>query len=139
MPAGLKLKGTLPHGDANGLAAAAQAFIDRPGDMKIVVAILDTKTTEVDNDTGDSTAVARLRRVEVITDKDDGQMLTRLLVRAFERRTGHVALPLDLEDALIDVFAGVDPETGELRLPLGNQPPPAPDDDDEQDGDDAST
>lgn len=118
MAKGIKIGGRLPAGDADGLSASASRFVNSPDVAKVAIVILDTKRIEHDQDTGDETAVLRIRRAEVITDAEDGQKLTRLLVREMERRTGKSVLPLEMEDTLLDVFAGIDKETGELRLPL---------------------
>ena len=82
------LSGALPAGDANGLAAIAQLLVEQPRRMHVVVALVDTKTIRRDVDDDTTTATVRVRRIEVITNKDDQATMRRLLMRAFERRTG---------------------------------------------------
>jgi hypothetical protein len=46
----------------------------------------------------------RIRRIEAITDAGDRASLQRLMMREFERRTGQLVLPLDLENDVRAAF-----------------------------------
>lgn len=98
------LSGALPAGEANGLAAIARELVEHPTRRHVIVAVIDTVkvTTRVDDATRQATV--RVRRVEVIRDRDDREHLQRLLQREFERRTGQTVLPLDLETEVRQAF-----------------------------------
>jgi hypothetical protein len=112
-----KLASALPKGANDGLSPIADALVDQPHRVRVVLALVDCKSITTDADTGDVIPTARIRRIEAITDTDDGKRLVRLIQRAYERRTGATVLPLDLEDDLSAAFDGldVDPRTGEIR------------------------
>lgn len=101
----IKLAAGLPDGEANGLKAAVDLFLDDPAGARIGIVVFDTKGTAEDFDDGVVTATARVRRVEIITDTDDAQAAKRLMMRANEQRTGQTVLPLDLEADVDAVFA----------------------------------
>ncbi|HEU4422088.1 MAG TPA: hypothetical protein VFR67_06050 [Pilimelia sp.] len=103
-----KLSSSLPQGEANGLAAIATALAETPETVHVVIALVDCSkiTTNVDN--GDVIPTARVRRIEAITDPQDGHRLRQLLRRQWERRTGKTVLPFELEDDLRAAF-GDDP------------------------------
>lgn len=104
----IKLASSLPQGEANGLRAVVDQFLDDPSGVRIAVVVFDTLGTQENFDKGEVTAVARVRRVEVITDREDAQAAKRLMMRANEQRTGQTVLPLDLEsdvDAVFQAFA----------------------------------
>jgi hypothetical protein len=112
----VKLASSTPDGENNGLLALWEKLVTTPQDLHVVVALVDCKRTTTDNDTGEIVPTARIRRIEPISDGDDGKRLIRLLRRAFEQRTGKAVLPLGLEDDLRAVFGeDVDPDTGEIR------------------------
>lgn len=101
----LKLSAALPASDdCNGLDVIADDLVANPGDFHVAIVVLDCKKIETDTDTGEQTPTARIRRVEVVTRKDDKARLRSLATRAFEKRTGKTVLPLDLEDELRDAF-----------------------------------
>ncbi len=108
-----KLAAQLPKGEANGLGALDRALIDSPATVHVVIALVDCKKITTDVDSGDTEPVARIRRIEVITDdKDRAAMMLR---RALEVRTGKTVLPFDLEEDMRSAFGDVDPNTGEIR------------------------
>lgn len=109
-----KLTGSLPQGDSNGLDAIARRLIDEPREVHVVIALVDSKKTTTDNDTGAIEPTARIRRIEPI-EGDDKELAAKMLRRALERRTGQAVLPFDLEEDLRSVFRDVDPGTGEIR------------------------
>lgn len=110
MPA-LKLSAGLPADDRNGLAPIVRRLVDDPHDVHVAVVLLDTVKVTTDVETGDVVPTVRVRAVEPIEQTDDSRELERLLRRAYERRTGQVELPLELErelDALREALDGDD-------------------------------
>lgn len=95
----VKLAGTLPDGERNGLTQITADLVTAPTQLHVVVAVVDCKRITTDLDTGDVVPTARVRRVEVVLDADKPAVL-RLLRRSHEERTGQAVLPLDLEDEL---------------------------------------
>jgi hypothetical protein len=101
----IKLTSTLPQGEANGLRAAVDQFLDDPAGARIGIVVFDTKGTAENFDEQTVTATVRLRRVEIIGDTDDAQAAKRLMMRAHEQRTGQTVLPLGMETDIDEVFA----------------------------------
>lgn len=99
-----KLAGRLPEGDRNGLAAIAAELVDNPEKVHVAIVLLDTKSVTTDVDSGDVIPTARLRRIEVIKDPQDGMHMRRLLQREWERRTGKTVLPFELEEEMRNAF-----------------------------------
>lgn len=104
-----KLSSSLPQGEANGLAAIASALCECPEQVQVVIALIDCSKITSNVDSGDVIPTARVRRIEAITDPEDGHRMRQLLRRQFERRTGKTVLPFDLED--------------DLRAAFGDEPP----------------
>lgn len=102
-----KLASSLPNG--NGLNAIAPQLVDDPHRQHLVVALVDCKLTTTDNDTGEVVPTARVRRIEVIGDNTDRDMAARLMVRAYESRTGKAVLPLDIEAEITKILDGSEP------------------------------
>lgn len=130
-----KLVGSLPSGDSNGLHIISQALVEDTEALHVVVAVLKTKKITTDVDTGDVEATAKIVRIEVVNpDPSTGDLeaAQRLLRRALTRRHGGEQLPIEMEDEITAIFAGVhyDPSTGEVL------DPPADDDRGDRDGDD---
>jgi hypothetical protein len=119
-----KLASALPKGANDGLSPIADALVDQPHRVRVVLALVDCSKITTDADTGDVIPTARIRRIEAIVDPADGARLVRLLQRQYERRTGATVLPLDLEEDLASAFdtLDVDPRTGEIRDDDGSQP-----------------
>jgi hypothetical protein len=111
--ANIRLKAGLPNGEANGLRDMADKFVDEPDDMKLALVLLDTKAVTEDRDAGDTTALARVRRIELITRTDDVKELQRIMLRANEERTGKAVLPFDTEKTIDALFADFAAETPE--------------------------
>lgn len=103
----MRLSGKLPEGDANGIAGLANDLITKPGEMHVVLAIVDTYKLTTDVDANTVIPTLRVRRIEPLLAEDLGTA-RRLLERAFEQRTGKATLPLELEDELESAFEGVD-------------------------------
>lgn len=108
-----KLSSALPQGDSNGLGAIARDLIDTPEEPHPVIVMLDTCKLTTNIDTGDVVATARVMRIEPILHEEDRRILSEILRRAFERRTGKVVLPFDLEKDLQAIYETVDLTTGE--------------------------
>lgn len=99
-----KLSSGLPQGEANGLAAIASELVDMPEKVHVIIALVDCSKITSNVDSGDVIPTARVRRVEAITDPEDGHRMRQLLRRQYERRTGKTVLPFDLEDDLRSAF-----------------------------------
>jgi hypothetical protein len=105
-----KLSSGLPEGEANGLAAIASDLVNVPEKVHVVIALVDCSQITSKVDSGDVIPTARVRRIEAITDPEDGHRMRQLLRRQFERRTGKTVLPFDLEDDLRAAFGDGPPE-----------------------------
>lgn len=112
----MKLLGTLPKGNANGLALISEQMVDEPNRVFAVVALIDCKKTTTDYDTGDVQPSARIRHIEVVQGEEHVGLLRKIMRRALATRTGREVLPLNLEDEVAEAFRGirVDPNTGEV-------------------------
>ena len=99
-----KMSSSLPTGDGNGLAAIAAELVENPNKVHVVVALIDCMTITQNTDTGDVIPTTRVRRIEVVTDPEDGRRMRTLLRREFERRTGKTVLPFELEDEMRRAF-----------------------------------
>jgi ribosome maturation protein Sdo1 len=97
-----KLNSALPKGEANGLAAIARELIDQPATVHVVVVLVDCKRVTTDIDTGDIEPTARIRRIEPI--KGDKELVSKIMRRAMEERTGKTVLPFDLEEDMRSAF-----------------------------------
>jgi hypothetical protein len=105
-----KLQASLPKGDGNGLGSMASELVADPAQVRVGLVLFDVGSLETATDSGEVTAKVRLRRIEVITHTDDAAVMRRILMRAFERRTGQTTLPFDLEQDVETAFEGIDPE-----------------------------
>jgi hypothetical protein len=111
----IRLSTSLPAGEANGLGPVGARMVRDPHAVHVLIALVDCKQTITDNDSGDTVPVARIRRVEAVTNPEDIATCERLVRRAIEKRTGQTVLPMDLEDELNAAFENIDPETGEEK------------------------
>lgn len=97
----VNLSGSLPNDDRNGFGTVSAALVDDPEARHIIVAIVNCKKITTDVDTGDVVPTARICAIEAFRGETaDAKELRRLWRRAFERRTGKVELPLELEREL---------------------------------------
>lgn len=96
----ISLNGRLPDGDHNGLAALAGALVEAPEQCHVAIVVLDYNKITTTVESGDVVPTARIRAIEPVTQSADAGELHRLARRAYERRTGNVELPLDLEREL---------------------------------------
>lgn len=100
----MRLSSRLPKGDANGLGPLVQKLLDDPEQVQVVVALVDCQKITDDIDSGDRIPTLRVRRIEGVTDSGDRERLRMILVREYERRTGKVVLPFDLEQDVRSAF-----------------------------------
>jgi hypothetical protein len=107
------LSGRLPDGEANGLGPIIAQLIADPGAVHVLVVLVDAVKVTRLVESGDTVPTMRIRRVEAITDPTDRRSLRRLLMREYERRTGQLVLPLDLEQDVIAAFDDVMPDPGD--------------------------
>ena len=98
------LKGSLPKGDGNGLNAIGYDLAENPKLMRVAVMLFDCEEITEKVDSGDRKIKVRVRRIEVIRNTDDAMAMRRLLMRAFEERSGKVVLPLELENDVNAAF-----------------------------------
>jgi hypothetical protein len=107
MPSPVKLAGTLPAGDANGLAAIAAEVTSAPKSLRAVIALVDVKELRTSIDAGDIVPILRIKRIEAIN-PDDMKAARRLYRRALDKRTGREAIPFELEEDLDEAFGAGD-------------------------------
>lgn len=112
MEKALKLSSAkLPQGDANGLAdrEVVRAIMSDPQRMRVGIFLFNMPKTEIDLEADMETGKLTIRRVEVIlSDRyGDASALERLLLRAYEARTGRATLDSELEDELREVFRSI--------------------------------
>lgn len=117
----MKLKSTLPKGDADGLSPLEGKLDANPANSQIVaLVILDVIGRTESFVTGEKEITTKLRRIEALL-PGDADTARRMLQRAFEHRTGVTTLPIDLEEDLRTAFIfdddelDVDPVTGEVK------------------------
>jgi hypothetical protein len=109
----MNISGSLPGGDGNGLEAIYDQLKDDPKRKHVAVVIVDGKSSKFDADTGEWQVTARVRRIEVIRDKDDQAVCETLMRRALDKRTGREALPYDLETEIRAAFSDFDPNAAD--------------------------
>jgi hypothetical protein len=100
------LSGALPVGDTNGLGSISGKLCDDPESVHVAVVLLDCSKITTNTDNGDVVPTARIRAIEPIGITGDAEEMRRLLRRAYERRTGKVELPLDMEKELENLYPG---------------------------------
>lgn len=98
------LASSLPEGDRNGLAAIAGELVEHPETVHVVVALIDCSKVTRNTDTGDVVPTVRVRRIEAIRDAEDGRRMRALLRREWERRTGKLVLPFEMEEEMRSWF-----------------------------------
>jgi len=100
------LSGALPVGDTNGLGSISGKLCDEPELVHVAVVLLDCSKITTNTDNGDVVPTARIRAIEPVGITTDAEEMRRLLRRAYERRTGKVELPLDMEKELENLYPG---------------------------------
>jgi hypothetical protein len=93
----VKISPGLPGGDSNGLTSICAELCGDPEHVHVAVVLLDCSRIVTNTDNGDTIPTVRIRAIEPIGQTGDATEMRRLLRRAFERRTGKVELPLDME------------------------------------------
>lgn len=103
------LSGSLPKDSRNGMGVISASMVNNPERTHVVIALIDCKSIKTEVDTGEVIPTARIRAIEGFDlASADGKEVRRLWRRSFERRTGQVELPLELEREL-DSLGGEDP------------------------------
>jgi hypothetical protein len=122
----VKMSGTLPAGDGNGLESIVFQLSDATK-IHVGICMVSGKTGNTDFESGDTVITARLRRIEIILDPEDRKVAERLMMRALQKRTGHQTLPYDLEEEMRGVFDAFDPAVPDPEeqgtLPDADDPP----------------
>lgn len=96
----VKLSGTPPKDDRNGLGAISAALLENPEARHMIVCVVDCSKITTDMDNGDVVPSARIRAVEAFpASSRRAKELHRLWQAAYEDRTGKTPLPLD-DDAV---------------------------------------
>lgn len=95
------LRGRLPDGDSNGLAAIAADLIAEPDRLRTLVVLVDTSEITTRFDTRSRTATLRIRHIEPIVDTADLEAVDLVLRGALKRRTGGTDLPVLLEQPVL--------------------------------------
>ncbi|HTF52193.1 MAG TPA: hypothetical protein VK735_32520 [Pseudonocardia sp.] len=103
----VKISSSLPIGDTNGLTAISAQLCDNPEAVHVAVVLLDCSQITTNTDNGDVVPTARIRAIEPIAQTSDANEMRRLIRRAYERRTGKVELPLEMEQEMDNI----DPES----------------------------
>jgi hypothetical protein len=98
------LAGRLPEGDRNGLDALVTELVEDPEKVHVVIALVDCSKVTTNVDTGEVVPTMRIRRIEAVRDPEDGRTMRQLLRREWERRTGKVVLPFELEEEMRRAF-----------------------------------
>lgn len=99
----MKLAGTLPKGDLNGLEGLDGLAATSLDLRHVVIAVIAPKKLVTDTDTGETEVHMRLVRVERIL-ANDADAAEKLMRRAISKRFGQTTLPLDLEDDIVAIF-----------------------------------
>lgn len=100
----ITMSGTLPAGDGNGLEAILTSMLEDPHGMHVAICIVDTAKVTRKTDTDETVPTARIRRIEVIQDREDRIVAEKLMRRALDTRCGREALPYLLEEELRGVY-----------------------------------
>lgn len=107
----VKLTTKLPQGDANGLADpdVIRRLMADPAQMRVGIVILNMPKIDVDTIEGNDVGKLQVHRIEVVLDdtRGDASALERLLMRAYERRTGATVLDEGLEGDVRAAFDGI--------------------------------
>lgn len=108
----MKIKGTLPKGDADGITAIESVALKK---QKPIVALVILEPAKIDQDlhTQEKELTVGIRRIEAVL-PEDVEAVTRFIQRSFESRTGESTLPIELENDVKEALKGVEnyvPET----------------------------
>ncbi len=100
---GVKLSGTLPGGDRNGLDVLHGDLVRNADESHFVIAVIDCGRTAIDHGaTGDTyTPIARLLYIEAVRDADDIATLEDIIGRIRAERVGGGTITFDLGQATL--------------------------------------
>lgn len=118
----MKMKGTLPKGESNGISALEPKILKKSHPI-VALVVLDEAGRYQDHETLEWEVTLKIRRIEAVL-AEDIEAATRLVQRAYESRTGDATLPIELEEEIRDALKGVSlyqPETeqAEEQAPAG--------------------
>ena len=114
------LGSSLPKADGNGLSDMGPELLRDRKKIRAAVILFDCSEMVEKTDTGDRIAKVRIRRIEVIHNREDAAIMQRLLMRAWEERTGAAVLPFELEQEVIKAFESFD--EGEAEEKTADEP-----------------
>lgn len=99
----MKLSGTLPKGDANGVATLDPFAVNESDFRHVVIAVISTKKIITDIESGDTEAQMRIDRIERVL-ATDAPLAEQLLRRALQKRLGETTLSIEVEDDIAAIF-----------------------------------
>lgn len=102
----VKLGTRLPKHERNGLGSILLDLLREPYKQHVAIVILDTGKITRDLENEDVIPTARIRAIEPVRGGVDVGELRRILLRAYEDRTGQVELPADWEAVLASMADG---------------------------------
>ena len=97
MSAVVKLSSKLPGDpEINGLDAHRADLVDKPEDMLVCIAYVDTSKVVIDTDSGDHIPTVRIRRIEPLGQiADVPQAVRDAMAEAESERTGRTPIPFE--------------------------------------------
>lgn len=106
MSAVVKLGSKMPGDfEVNGLDSIVDDLIDNPKELRAAFVFYDVSKEIIDTDTATRVPVVRVRRFEPLGKADDvSQAMRDAYTAAVEKRTGRVALPLDIVEVVQDTL-----------------------------------
>lgn len=104
MEAEVKLKGALPKGDANGLAPYASEFVRNGLQLRAAIILFNAPNMGVNREKEIQVAELVVRRVELVMDPADAEIMHHLVMRSVRRRSGESVLPLEFEQDIEAAF-----------------------------------
>jgi hypothetical protein len=105
----IKLTSQPPTGDNNGLTVHTSWMnAMAPNTPVVAVVVFDRAKVVWDDDKHQMIPYVRVRRAELMSDREDAEAMLRLLQRQYERRTGQTTLPLELEIDIKTILEQVD-------------------------------
>lgn len=121
----VRMSGAMPTGSTNGLASLAHAITEHPDTVRVAIILFDAIKLAHDVSSGDIVPTVRVRAIEPIwAHETDVAELRRLMRRAYERRTGQVELPLDMERELESLTLDPDPDHEDKGTDIDKDKPP---------------
>lgn len=102
--------GALPKGDANGIAAQARHLDKDRSAVQVAIVLFRVPKVQVDDEKEIRTLVPKVIQAELVTMPADAAVVHRILMRAYEDRTGQPSLPFELEIDVNRAFDGLDPD-----------------------------